>query len=80
MQNLDPANNAAHRTMFHDRARSKMIAQTLEGHYDQTSWNKIMNKKKYFTWYENTGEIFYDGAMICKIVMDLCNLETKVGV
>ena len=65
--------------MFCNRARSKMISQTLEGHYDQASWNKIMNKKKYFTWCETSGEIFYDGAMICKIVMDLCNPETKVG-
>ena len=37
MQNLDLRNNTTHCTMFYNRVRSKMIAQTLEGHYDQTS-------------------------------------------
>ena len=80
MQTLDPANNQEYRAMFYKRVRSKMISQALEGHCNQVSWNKIMNKKKYFTWYETSGEIFYDGLMICKIVMDICNPETKVGV
>ena len=38
-----------------------------------------MNKKKYFIWYENSEEIFYESFMIAKIVMDAFNLETKVG-
>ena len=80
MQALDPASNQEHCTMFYNHVRSKMISQTLEGHCDQASWNKIINKKKHFTWYGTSREIFCDSLMICKIVMDMHNLETKVGI
>ena len=66
--------------MFYNQVHSKIISQTLEEHCNQASWNKIMNKKKYFTWYETSREIFYYSVMIYQIVIYLCNLETKVGV
>ena len=56
-----------------------MIAQEIQGHVSQASWNKIITKKKWFTWYESSGHL-YDGALIIKIIMDFCNLETKFGV
>ena len=57
-----------------------MIAQAIPGHVSQSSWNKTTTKQKCFTWYESSGEIFYDGALIIKIIIDMCTPETKVGV
>ena len=58
MTDLNLATTPENKVRFCNRARSKMIAQAIQGHVSQTSWNKTMANKKWFAWCESSREIF----------------------
>ena len=80
LMELDPANDPDHRIMFYKRVRSKMISQRLQGRLDAESWATLMTEREKFSWFEQTGEVFYEGGTMMKLIMDTCNPQTKVGV
>ena len=57
-----------------------MIAETIEKHYENTTWNAFLAQKDLFACYDSNGDACYEGAMMCELLMDTCNLETTIGV
>ena len=58
MSTLVPTTNADNKTKFFNRVRSKIIAQVLQGVFDQTLWNKIMTMKDRFSWTDANSDTY----------------------
>ena len=47
---LDPASDAAHLPLFHQRVKSGMIAERIKGYLKLSDWENLQNDAVDFTW------------------------------
>lgn len=79
LEDLDPANNQAHRPAFFRRVRSRMIAKRIMGHLKTADMEILKNQAELYTW-SNANKEEMDGPMMLWLLLQACNPSTRVGI
>ena len=80
-RNIDPATNNDDKKSFYDQVHSQVVAEWLRNVLTSEDYEKLMRKKKHFTFTDDTtGVEAYDGPIMLLLTFRLVEPNTIVGV
>ena len=67
---LTPATDAAHKVTFHRRVDSNVVQENIKGLLTAKGWQDLLLEQRSFTFTDSSGEDWYDGPTMCKVLLE----------
>ena len=78
---LDPANDPAHKELFHSRVDSQVVAELIKNILTDAEYAKLILKRSIFTFeYNTTGIDLIDGHFLLKLLIDRVDPNVVIGI
>lgn len=77
---IDPSNQQADISIFHDRQRANMIGLRILRSLNDSSLAAIKLRESMYLWRTSTGEILYDGVTMLQLLVEIVKPSLRAGV